>query len=795
MYSPLRRRAPHELLLQTETEAGSAGTPRTGSQAAAAASAPYIAREEIRDRASRLKEKEDHDHSSNNNSNNSRLAAVAVSGDQTAVHGRPQSSPPRMQQQRYEQMEQEDPRLDPVIYRNAAPDWRRLTMKPRKGRRPTASGSRAAAPVGEPVLKQALLSRRLPPVSRSPSPPRRLSPVNSQRLQGPRSSIPSNRGSSNSSKSPLVLADPALRQALLPRPLLPPSYPENKSNKKTTPMPLTYISPAPAVSKPRLPQVNLAPLRSSNEMAEGIKRNEALIDPNKVRVRNSEELFSLLRYKLEEAEKMISESGAVWRKRLEETLIANETRALLVPTAGAKLVHDFKDLMSRRTRKQKQHQQKQQRSAAGNSHRGSSPSPPSQSFATEDGRLFKRQLMPTSHYSSGLTLLKNSAKQVEKTEIIMSFSEPLNMIHELEGRYSKCVKHAFFVAEEAIKESNFAKFCYERHPTSVNMRRLEVVSVRSVRVLLGSIQKVTDICSELQQNYAYLNRRSSTVRAFHYNTITRSPAVGSRASLKYRPRSASAGGGHASRRRREEAFPLTGNRRRPQSAAAPRSRRGVAAAVGERPQSALPRIAEKSNGRDHSPYKEFAVQSHIVQDREWASSFFNDENIHLGSGNQLAGSALAAAVDITEEDAGRSSLPAKSSRSRRAEEPTRSATLGRRGRSRLVKHTRNTRTNVCSECGKKFHHEGKHIPSSSSIDKAELDEMRAQDLEAKIEALENGQLRSFERKQLRQHLAMRQKVESVNCIFDRLFLFLGMCKIMEPKALSSTVSVSRRYVN
>lgn len=226
MYSPLRRRAPHELLLQTETEAGSAGTPRTGSQAAAAASAPYITREETRDRASRLKEKEDHDHSSNNNSNNSRLAAVAVSGDQTAVHGRPQSSPPRMQQQqRYEQMEQEDPRLDPVIYRNAAPDWRRLTMKPRKGRRPTASGSRGAAPVGEPVLKQALLSRRLPPVSRSPSPPRRLSPVNSQRLQGPRSSIPSNMGSSNSSKSPLVLADPALRQALLPgrccRPVIP----------------------------------------------------------------------------------------------------------------------------------------------------------------------------------------------------------------------------------------------------------------------------------------------------------------------------------------------------------------------------------------------------------------------------------------------------------------------------------------------------------------------------------------------------------------------------------------------
>ena len=76
---------------------------------------------------------------------------------------------------------------------------------------------------------------------------------------------------------------------------------------------------------------------------------------------------------------------------------------------------------------------------------------------------------------------------------------------------------------------------------------------------------------------------------------------------------------------------------------------------------------------------------------------------------------------------------------------------------------------------------GKHIPSSSSIDKAELEEMRAQDLEAKIEALENGQLRSFERKRLRQHLAMRQKVESLNCIFDRLFCSLECAKLWNQK--------------
>lgn len=70
---------------------------------------------------------------------------------------------------------------------------------------------------------------------------------------------------------------------------------------------------------------------------------------------------------------------------------------------------------------------------------------------------------------------------------------------------AQVIKEAFDVAEDMMKQCRIARFRYEKNRTSVNQKRLEVLSVRSVRVVLGSIEKVNGVCQLLKRNYTDLH--------------------------------------------------------------------------------------------------------------------------------------------------------------------------------------------------------------------------------------------------------------------------------------------------
>lgn len=74
------------------------------------------------------------------------------------------------------------------------------------------------------------------------------------------------------------------------------------------------------------------------------------------------------------------------------------------------------------------------------------------------------------------------------------------------------IKEAFDVAEDIMKQCTIAKYRYQKNRTSVNQKRLEVLSVRSVRVVLGSIERVNEVCHLLKSNYTKLHQDSSMMQ-------------------------------------------------------------------------------------------------------------------------------------------------------------------------------------------------------------------------------------------------------------------------------------------
>lgn len=63
-----------------------------------------------------------------------------------------------------------------------------------------------------------------------------------------------------------------------------------------------------------------------------------------------------------------------------------------------------------------------------------------------------------------------------------------------------------------MKQCTIAKYRYDHNPTSVNQKRLEILSVRSVRVVLASIEKVNEVCQLLKTNYAKMHLSGNTHR-------------------------------------------------------------------------------------------------------------------------------------------------------------------------------------------------------------------------------------------------------------------------------------------
>ena len=61
-------------------------------------------------------------------------------------------------------------------------------------------------------------------------------------------------------------------------------------------------------------------LRRSKSPTKDSKEQPPIIDITKVRVRNADDLFELLRCKLSEAARMIEDSDLMWKKRLEDAL-------------------------------------------------------------------------------------------------------------------------------------------------------------------------------------------------------------------------------------------------------------------------------------------------------------------------------------------------------------------------------------------------------------------------------------------------------------------------------------------
>lgn len=81
-----------------------------------------------------------------------------------------------------------------------------------------------------------------------------------------------------------------------------------------------------------------------------------------------------------------------------------------------------------------------------------------------------------------------------------------------------------------MKQCAIAKYRCDKNPTSVNQKRLEVLSVRSVRVVLGSIEKVNEVCQLLKNNYTKLHKEHSVTDTSHDGaTVPKSPPKGARA--------------------------------------------------------------------------------------------------------------------------------------------------------------------------------------------------------------------------------------------------------------------------
>jgi hypothetical protein len=244
-----------------------------------------------------------------------------------------------------------------------------------------------------------------------------------------------------------------------------------------------------------------------------------------------------------------------------------------------------------------------------------SPAKSGGSYSNSKGDLFGRSGVPSARPSlgNGVLLCKLSAREMDAAgdTLQVPLSQPIVGLNNLHQRQALLVREAFDTAEGVVKQCTIARYRCHKNPTSVNQKRLEVLSVRSVRVVLGSIEKVDEVCHLLRNNYSK-------------NAHSNSSGVGGAEA------SGGQGGGGGGGPRAQSAP----GRRPPLSLGdAPRTEAGPRARprrAGERPQSAFSRRA-RSQSRGAStpasrlssaqlPYRNFSTRIKQRKDMQRASS-------------------------------------------------------------------------------------------------------------------------------------------------------------------------------
>ena len=179
------------------------------------------------------------------------------------------------------------------------------------------------------------------------------------------------------------------------------------------------------------------------------------------------------------------------------------------------------------------------------------------------------------------------------------------------------IKEAFDTAEDMMKQCAIAKYRCDRNPTSVNQKRLEVLSVRSVRVVLGSIEKVNEVCQLLKDNYTKLHKENSVLDTSHDGaTVPKSSFKGARAQSAPSRRPISEIQNFESRE-----IASKRGKRRPQSAFSRRKRVGGAF------------TAKKGRGGTAS-YKKYSNREKITEDKaDVASDGQDDAGIYSDDGD------------------------------------------------------------------------------------------------------------------------------------------------------------------
>jgi hypothetical protein len=185
-------------------------------------------------------------------------------------------------------------------------------------------------------------------------------------------------------------------------------------------------------------------------------------------------------------------------------------------------------------------------------------------------------------------------------------------MHALHQRQGLLVKDAFDATEAIVKQCRVATYRSDKNPTLVNQKRLEVLSVRSVRVVLGSIEKVSEVCQLLKNHYTKIHM-DNTAQAGDEESPEKERGGGGGGS----------GGGSGSGGGGSELSPSGPGRRLPRALSAPAwrstaisdlvnaeggSRQRRRRAGSARPQSAVSsskRPKNKGGGGGAAPYRKF----------------------------------------------------------------------------------------------------------------------------------------------------------------------------------------------
>jgi hypothetical protein len=332
------------------------------------------------------------------------------------------------------------------------------------------------------------------------------------------------------------------------------------------------------------------------------------------------------------------------------------------------------------------------------------------------------------------------------------------------------------IAQNAMRQLFHARALCSHQPSSVNDRRLEVVSVRAVRVLLSGIQKLTYFCSNLRDSYTNLIKELLGISPDGAHklqprpkTLWSRPPDSPQKPVVLRQRSRPASADPRVLRRRDEVAALQ-------------------VEVRVRPASAVPR----------SPYS--AKKLEMDEDKLYPADVDKWDYLHNISRHRAR---LNKAIAISKEVSGEATREGdqKANAQGPIQPKLREAPVMKRSKAAAVNkmNTRNTtrrlkiQRHVCAACAEKFAGErafyfyvffhqslnlischtmlftAKIIPSTASIDPSKLEELRGRLLRFRQQELVSGKLTHHQMRILESSLHAQHRKEVGSQANQKLF--------------------------